>query len=470
MTKREKRNVIRGFLIVLILAGIYAGILVRQQMHTASVNRKEAEDAQKKVLLALDPEQIMNISFGKPGEPPVTLKKNENGYGSPDDPAFTASQERTSRMEKDLSDLEMSRKLDDADDLEKYGLKDPKQQIEITMADGEAHRILVGNHSDSEKELYIQVDEDPAVYLTKALLDEHFAGDLNALAEYEDFPEIRAEMIRTIEVSKEEDSFRLDTPGDDSCTVTDEDGSTQKADVGLAGTVQMNLSNLSWQKNVEYHLTEPEKYGLEKPAAEISIRMAGPDEDDLTEISMDLGDKDSSGNYYACLGESSQVHVIRGEYVESLINGKASDFWSRSYSFVSVGDLDHLEVTLDGEMHTLRAVSKEGTYTDEDMSWYVDEVPVPAELFKDFYYECVSVTAQERLTEVPEYEEEPELSLNYYLKDGTEKQLDYYAEDQNFYTVIYDNGTKAASTNRIYVSTMIESGRELIQAASGEMQ
>lgn len=465
MTKREKRNLVRGFLIVVILACIYAGILVWQKIQKDDVNRKETENARQQILLALNPDQIRSISFG---EPRVTLEKKEDGYGSPEDSFFTASQERVSRMEKDLSNLEMTRRLEDTDDLEKYGLKAPKQEIEITMEDGAVHRILIGNHSDSEKELYVQVDEDPSVYLTKAVLDEHFAGDLNALAEYEEFPEIKAEAIRMVEVTKEENSFSLDTPGDDSCTVTDEEGNLQKADVSLAGTVQMNLSNLSWQKNVEYHCTDLKKYGLDEPTAEIRIRSAGEDGESLPEIGLILGEKDGSGNYFASLAGSAQVHMIRGEYVDSLVNGKASDFWSRSYSFVSISDLDYLEVTLDGEMHTLRAVSEKGTYTDEDMTWYVDKVPVSKKLFTDFYYECVSVTAQDRLSSVPEYEEMPALSLHYYLKDGTEKQLDYYAEDQNFYTVIYENGTKAASTNRIYVNAMIESGRKLIQAALQE--
>ena len=474
MTKKEKRSLFRGFLAVLILACVYAGILVWQHQARVRTVRNEEQEADQKIALSLSPDQIDRISFGK--ETYVSLEKNGDAYGSPEDPAFTASPKRMAQMEKDLSNLEISRRLTDAGDLSKYGLDDPNLVIQVLLKDGSEHQIRVGNHSDSEKALYIQVDEDSDVCLTRIALDEHFAGDLNALAKYEDFPEIKAEKIRVIEVLKESDSFRLDTPGDSSCTVTDESGAEQRADVGLAGTVQMNLSNLSWLKNVEYHCTEPEKYGLKEPAAVIRIGIASGEnqgesgEASLSETDLVIGDQDGSGNYYVCLQGSSQVHSIRGEYLNDLVKGKASDFWSRSYSFVSISDLDRLEVSLDGEMHTLRAVSAQGSYTDDDMSWYVDDTAVTKNEFTDFYYACVSVSAQQRLAEVPEYKETPALSLHYYLKDGTEKQLDYYEEDQNFYTVVYENGSKAASTNRIYVSAMIEKGRELFKAASGRVE
>ena len=470
MTKIEKRNLVRGFLTVLILICIYAGILVWQRIAETKMNRKAAEDAEEKVLLALEPDQIKSISFGE--DPKVNLEKTETGYGSPDDPDFIASSKRTLQMEKDLSDLEMSRKLSDSENLEKYGLEAPLLEIDVSMEDGDTHRIKVGNHSDSRKELYILVDDDPSVYLTGTPLDEHFSGDLNALAEYEAFPEIIPEKIREIEVQKEEDSFLMVTPGDDTCTVTDENDNTQSADVSLAGTIQMNLSNLSWLNNTEYHCTEPEKYGLEKPTAEIRIgsedgsgKTTDGEETALSEVCIIIGNKDESGNYYAGLQGSSQVHTIRGEYLESLVEGKAEDFWSLNYSFVSISDLEDLEVTIDKETHVLRAVSENGLYTDEDMTWYVDETEVSKDLFTDFYYACVSVTAQERMAEVPEYKEAPALSLHYHLKDGTEKQMDYYAEDQNFYTVIYENGSKAAKTNRVYVNAMIEKGKALFQMA-----
>ena len=76
----------------------------------------------------------------------------------------------------------------------------------------------------------------------------------------------------------------------------------------------------------------------------------------------------------------------------------------------------------------------------------------------------MSVTAQERLDEVPKVEGAPALELHYYLTDGSEKTIQYYEYDQNFYTVLYEDGTKAAHTNKLYVNTMLENLDAVVNA------
>ena len=60
-----------------------------------------------------------------------------------------------------------------------------------------------------------------------------------------------------------------------------------------------------------------------------------------------------------------------------------------------------------------------------------------------------------------EAECEPALSLHYELNDGSAKDITYYKADQNFYTVVYENGTKAASTNKLYVNIMLDDLKKL---------
>ena len=55
------------------------------------------------------------------------------------------------------------------------------------------------------------------------------------------------------------------------------------------------------------------------------------------------------------------------------------------------------------------------------------------------------------------------LKLVYTLTDGSKKEITYYEEDQNFYTVIYEDGTKAAHTNKLYVKTMTEKLDRLLE-------
>lgn len=459
MTKQEKKHLQQGLAVVLALALIYAGesfwVNHRQDARTQQL-QKVQEDA---LLLSLKPEEIRQITFGI--ESQVELEQTEAGWGSPADPLFTADPAAVSRMIKDLTELTASRRLGEVSDPAAYGLASPQNEITVRMKDGSSHQILVGNHSDSSRELYIRVDGSDEVSLTKALLDAHFSGDLNSLAAYEAFPEILPETIREISVEKKKGSFILKTPGDDNCTVAGIPGEERRADVGLAGKVQSDLANCTWLSNLEYHCMDLSVYGLAEPSAKIGITCETSEGEET--VSLLLGDRDASGNYYVMQGESSQVHTVRGEYLEGLAEAEAQSFWSRNYSFVSIGDLAYLEVTIDQETHTLRRVSENGLQDGNHLTWFVDDREVSGEAFKKFYYDCVSVTAQERLPQVPEDPGTPELTLRYFLTDGTEKQLDYYPTDQNFDTVVYDGGESAASVNRLYVNAMQDSGRALLQ-------
>ena len=139
-----------------------------------------------------------------------------------------------------------------------------------------------------------------------------------------------------------------------------------------------------------------------------------------------------------------------------LVENQATSYWSLTYSFVSISDLKKLTVTTEGESHTLeyfREEKEDGTDTEQ---WLFDGKEVEKDLFTRFYYDCVSVTAQERFESVPEDLGEPALSLHYELNDGSNKDIMYYKADQNFYTVVYEDGTKAASTNKLYVNIMLD--------------
>lgn len=64
--------------------------------------------------------------------------------------------------------------------------------------------------------------------------------------------------------------------------------------------------------------------------------------------------------------------------------------------------------------------------------------------------------------EIPDVPGQADLKLEYHLTDGSTKTISYYEFDQNFYTVLYDNGESAAHTNKLYVNKMMDSLEELL--------
>lgn len=450
MTRKNTKKLIIGLLVIVLLLGAYAGVTLYTQRSEQKQSEEEQKQAENAIVLSLAPEQIQSLSFS--GEDEVlTFEQKDGTWSSPADENFRMNTSKINTLLGDLAALTATRTIQEQEDLTQYGLGEEAGEISVTDTEGNETQIYYGKRNASNHELYFSVGEKTdTVYLTSAALDEHFSGRLKDFAQYESFPEVDPASMRVFQVEKEKDSYRLDMPGDDNCTVTDGEGNVQRANLNLVGTMQNNLSNISWAKNVEYYCKDFQAYGLEQPQAVIRVVYETDGDKAEEEFCLSVGALDENENYYVRLNDSAEVHTIRQEYLSDFVDSKPMAFWSLTYSFVSIGDMEKLEVSAFGEDHVIERESEQ-----QDV-WLVDGKTVEKEMFTDFYYACVSVTAQERLDEVPKLETEPALELHYYLKDGSEKVIRYYEHDQNFYTVLYEDGTKAAYTNKLYVNTMLE--------------
>lgn len=465
MTKKNIKKLVAGLFVILVFVGVYFGVNIymeKQAQQEMEAAQQEAEDA---IVVSVDPDQIQTITFDG-DEELLLFEKKDGSWYCPDDEHFVMNDSKISLMLNDLLALTATRTLEDVEDKGQYGLGNEAKQILVTDVDGKEISLYYGIRNTSTRDLYFQTDKDSdIVYMTGTALDSHFGGTLKDYAQYESFPEAQPSAMRIFDVKKaqSEDSYVLDMPGDDNCTVADEDGNSQKANLNLVGSMQQNLSNISWAKNVEYYCEDFAEYGLEKPQAVIAVTYDEESEKD-GHFTLSVGDRDENENYYVRLNDSMQVHTVRQEYLEDFVESKPTSFWSLTYSFVSIGDTETLEVISDGETYVMERIVENRGEENETVEWKVNGQDIEEKLFTDFYYACVSVTAQERLDAVPETEDVPVLDLHYYLTDGTEKTIQYYKYDQNFYTVVYEAGTNAAHTNKLYVNTMLENLERIKEA------
>ena len=460
-TKKIKRLVIA--LVLVILAGVaYLVLLKYSDKKEEAESQKAQEEAEASVVFETDIDKVSSISFwGDDGK--LTFEKKDDVWTYPEDSVFQMKDSRIQTLLADISSVSCTRELDAKGDLAQFGLEDPVNTIEITLSDGTEKVLYVGNKNTSTHELYFQTEEkSDTVYMTKTALDTDFSGTIQDFAAYTDFPKVSPETMTEFDVDKTQDSYVLVMTGDDQCTVEDEAGDSQLANLNLVGMVQDNVSNIIWYQDLEYNCSDYAQYGLDDPQMVLTVKYK--DGEEQKEFKLSVGDEDENGNYYARLNDLPEVHTIRGEYLTDLLESSASSYWSLTYSFVSIGDLDQLEVTKDGETHVLKKEIQTTKGGLESVKWLVDDQEVDEKLFTDFYYACVSVTAQERLDSVPDQTGDEVLKLVYTLTDGSQKEITYYEEDQNFYTVIYEDGTKAAHTNKLYVKTMTDDLDKLLES------
>ncbi len=459
MHRKNKKGLIIGVVALVILGLLYAGVTIYNKNAQESEKAQKEQEAASTILLSLDATKLTSISFdGTDGR--VAFEQKDGEWYLPGDDAFVMNTSKAATMTSDLAALTITRTLDNPGDLAQYGISVDSNKIEVKTSDGGDYVILVGDRNTSTNELYFMVQGDTNVYMTTASLDTHFAGRVAEFAQYEYAPDAGPELMRKFKVTKSEGSYLLDMPGDDNCTVTDEEGNTQRASLSIVGNMQQQLSNINWASNVEYNCKDFDKYGLGDDA--VSIYVECGDAEISWCFTLYVGDVDENGDYYVRLDDSKQVHTVHEEYLIDFVENVPTTFWSLTYSFVSIGDMTQLEVKRGGESHVLtRDAENEGT-SEEKIDYFVDGKPVGKNEFTKFYYACVSVTAQERTEEVSEPVWDPVLELTYSLTDGTQKNIKYYEYDQNFYTVVYDNGEKAAHTNKLYVNAMIDALSELL--------
>ena len=458
MSKKNKKALLTGaVLLVVLLAALVLVKVLTGQMEKKQQENSENEAA-KAIVLSLSEKNMASITFtGDDGE--IRMEQGSSGWMNAQD-KYPLQGSRTKLLTDDLAALKAERTLENITDLSEYGLDHPSQKITVTMQDDKTYELLLGKKNTTTKQLYFQMADDPqTVYLTATALDSHFSGRVQDFAAYEDFPYIEPSTMREFDVQKAENSYVLTMTGDDKCSVTGDDGVTQLANLTTLGVVQNNISYISWARHMEYDCKDMAVYGLEEPQCTVKITYEVGDEEKI--LTIYIGDQDESDNYYVRLDDSTAVNTVREEYLMDLVENQATSYWSLTYSFVSISDLKKLTVTTEGESHTLeyyREEKEDGTDTEQ---WMFDGKEVEKDLFTRFYYDCVSVTAQERFESIPEDLGEPALSLHYELNDGSAKDITYYKADQNFYTVVYENGTKAASTNKLYVNIMLDDLKKL---------
>ena len=151
--------------------------------------------------------------------------------------------------------------------------------------------------------------------------------------------------------------------------------------------------------------------------------------------------------------------------IQTLMDGKAFDYWNKGIEGISIGNLDHLDVTYNGKTYTLKRIVTEKeneSETEEDSEketvtetkYYVNDEEVKSEEFMDFYRATLSMECQNRLEEnIPK--KEAELVLHYAGTDGKEITVSYMPRDASFYTVENQQETYGI-VNKMSVKELIE--------------
>lgn len=539
--KSKTVKLISGVAVLAVLSGTYIGVT----SYVDSQEEKEAEAADTSVsVVEMDSEKITSVSFNGTEGAEEVFEKDGDKWVKKDEPDFPVNQDTLDGAVNALTALSADQKIENPGDLSEYDLDKPQNQITLTEEDGNRIILQVGMKNESSGQYYMKKSEDDKdIYLVSAVSLEPFMGTSYEFAQAESFPAVTSATIKDVKVEKE-NGYQL-SQDDDSLYWYVSDGKTsEQADTSKAGTVTSAIGSLTYGDFVDYNCTDQAKYGFDDPYAIITATYLAEEDaeadtdatgasesEDKTETASEAEDSGEAeekpqvekqlviyvgdeidGNRYVKVNDSKQVYTIPETSLTDIVDKNISDFYSLTVNYLTVNNLDSLEVQSEDGAHTVQVTretakntedsteesagsekeegsgdtgeaatdkdkenedaaentsdEKTGTAEEEKISYALDGKEIEETVFTTFYNKLINMAGQERLTE--EYTPDEAAAFTFVFTDteGQKTTVSYYEYDSSFYAAV--TGDKVYLVNKMDIRDLTDAYQEMLNTDSSE--
>ena len=474
--KKKTVKLVSAVVVLGVLCAAYEGV----NFYVTSQEEKETEENDTSVdLVSLEADDITAVSFTA-DQNEVEFDKKDDSWTEKSDANFPVNQDTVDSAVKGVASLTADQEISDVEDMSQYDLDSPQNTITLTTADGDT-TLEVGMESSNNQYYVKKADDDNNVYLVSSTSIEPFMGTLYDFAESGTFPSVTSATITDVKVDKE-NSYELTQDADNLFWNVSDGKTTEKADTTKAGTVTSAVGSLAYDKFVDYNCTDDSKYGFDDPYAVITVKYT-EDEQETQKVEKTLtiyvGDE-TGDDRYVKVDDSKEVYTITKDSLTDILDSTMSDFYNLTVSYVSVNDLDSLEVqSADGD-HTINIVTETVKAEDEDTTdtdssdesssddeeetttttYKLDGEDLDESTFTTFYNKLINMTAQERLTEEYTPEGDPAYIFIFKDKDGKETTVKYYEYGTNFQAAVVED--KVYLVNKMNVKDLDEAYQKMV--------
>lgn len=497
---KKSTKLVSAVVVLAVLGGVYVGLntYVSKEEKTESSSDEES----KTEVFSVKTDDIKSLEFIV-DKKEVTFEKKDDSWVKKDETAFPVNQTTLDSAASAVKKVEADRVLEDVEDLTEYGLDSPSNTVTVDTADGTT-KLNIGDENTSTNQYYISKDDDDStVYVVAADTVSPFMNSLYDYAQGEDFPTIDSSTVKKVQVSEDKDSYVLEENSDGATWNVSGDGSSDKesADTTAAGNVTSGLGSFAFDQFVNYNAEDLSQYGLDKPYATITVDYQEKVKDDSTESgendstasesdseSSDTTDTDSSsedadsktttvdkqlviyvgdeagdGSRYVTV-DNKQIYTMSTDTLSAVIDKTPSDLWSLIVNYLSVKNLDQLQVTY-GETTSTVNVSRE-TSTDDDgneketTTYQLDGKEIESTTFTTFYNKLINMAGQKRLTDAYTSAADPEMTAVFTDSDKNQTTVTFYTYDTNYYAAVV--GDKVFLVNKMTVKEMFNAYETMV--------
>ena len=493
---KKSTKLVSAVVVLAVLGGVYVGLntYVSKEEKTESSSEEES----KTEVFSVKTDDIKSLGFIV-DKKAVTFEKKDDSWVKKDETAFPVNQTTLDSAASAIETVEADRVLEDVEDLTEYGLDSPSNTVTVDTADGTT-KFNIGDENTSTNQYYISRDDDDStVYVVAADTVSPFMNSLYDYAQGEDFPTIDSSTVKKVQVSEDKDSYVLEENSDGATWDVSGDGSSDKesADTTAAGNVTSGLGSFAFDQFVNYNAEDLSQYGLDKPYATITVDYQEEVEDDSTDstnsgendstasesdsessdstdtdsktttvdkqLVIYVGDEAGDGSRYVTV-DNKQIYTMSTDTLSAVIDKTPSDLWSLIVNYLSVKNLDQLQVTY-GETTSTVNVSRE-TSTDDDgneketTTYQLDGKEIESTTFTTFYNKLINMAGQKRLTEAYTPAADPEMTAVFTDSDKNQTTVTFYTYDTNYYAAVV--GDKVVLVNKMTVKEMFNAYETMV--------
>ena len=504
---KKSTKLVSAVVVLAVLGGTYVGLntYVSKEEKTESSSEEES----KTEVFSVKTDDIKSLEFIV-DKKETTFEKKDDSWVKKDETAFPVNQTTLDSAASAIEKVEADRVLEDVEDLTEYGLDSPSNTVTVDTADGTT-KLNIGDENTSTNQYYISKDDDDStVYVVAADTVSPFMDSLYDYAQGEDFPTIDSSTVKKVQVSGNKDSYVLEENSDGATWNVSSDGSSDKesADTTAAGNVTSGLGSFAFDQFVNYNAEDLSQYGLDKPYATITVdyqeevKNDGTDstesgENDSTASESDsessdttdtdsssedadsktttvdkqlviyVGDEAGDGSRYVTV-DNKQIYTMSTDTLSAVIDKTPSDLWSLIVNYLSVKNLDQLQVTYGGATNTVnvsRETSKDDDGNDKETTTYqLDGKEIESTTFTTFYNKLINMAGQKRLTDAYTPATDPEMTAVFTDSDKNQTTVTFYTYDTNYYAAVV--GNKVFLVNKMTVKEMFNAYETLINSES----
>ena len=500
---KKSTKLVSAVVVLAVLGGVYVGLNTYVSKEEKAESSSEEES--KTEVFSVKTDDIKSLEFIV-DKKEVTFEKKDDSWVKKDETAFPVNQTTLDSAASAIETVEADRVLEDVEDLAEYGLDSPSNTVTVDTADGTT-KLNIGDENTSTNQYYIsRADDDSTVYVVAADTVSPFMNSLYDYAQGEDFPTIDSSTVKKVQVSEDEDSYVLEENSDGATWDVSGDGSSDKesADTTAAGNVTSGLGSFAFDQFVNYNAEDLSQYGLDKPYATITVDYQEEMEDDGTDstesgendstasesdsensdttdtdsssedadsktttvdkqLVIYVGDEAGDGSRYVTV-DDKQIYTMSTDTLSAVIDKTPSDLWSLIVNYLSVKNLDQLQVTY-GETTNTVNVSRE-TFTDDDgneketTTYQLDGEEIESTTFTTFYNKLINMAGQKRLTEAYTPAADPEMTAVFTDSDKNQTTVTFYTYDTNYYAAVV--GDKVFLVNKMTVKEMFNAYETMV--------